>query len=256
LQLTIGNRRFRPGLLPSLAVALCVPLFVVLGNWQLDRAAQKRTRLEQFETGSVAADLGRLVAGGTAASSALARVAAAGRYAEAPQVLLSGMSYRGRPGYHVLTALRLDSGPLVMINRGWIERDFSRVAPPDVPVPGSGRREIEGWLTSLPRPGLRLAGGDVPDGSAPVVAMVYPRADDIAAVLGEPVYDGMVLLDPAAPAGFARDWRPDVAQPAKHVSYAVQWFTFAATMVALYLVLNFRRPPAPAGGDGHGSEAA
>jgi len=40
----IGNRNFSPGLLPTLATALIIPLLLALGFWQLDRAGQKQAR--------------------------------------------------------------------------------------------------------------------------------------------------------------------------------------------------------------------
>ena len=35
-------RQFRPGLVPSLTVAVLLPLFLTMGYWQLQRAEEKR----------------------------------------------------------------------------------------------------------------------------------------------------------------------------------------------------------------------
>jgi surfeit locus 1 family protein len=81
----------------------------------------------------------------------------------------------------------------------------------------------------------------------------------LTALLGEPVFDGVVLLSPSADDGFVRDWRPAGVSPQKHVGYAVQWFSFAGTLLLLYLVLNFRAPrssPQRTGSGRYGSDAA
>ena len=44
------------------------------------------------------------------------------------------------------------------------------------------------------------------------------------------------------PAGFVRDWpRPDDRKE-RHLSYALQWYGFAASAVLIWLALAWRRP--------------
>jgi len=49
-----------------------------------------------------------------------------------------------------------------------------------------------------------------------------------------------VLLDPAAPDGYRRNWRPSDFGPERHIGYAFQWFALAVTLVILYLAWSFR----------------
>ena len=53
----------------------------------------------------------------------------------------------------------------------------------------------------------------------------------------------MVLLDASDPQGYVRNWRAPGLEPARHYSYAVQWWAFAVLAVVLFVVLNFRRRP-------------
>lgn len=39
---------FRPGLVPTLVVAVLLPMLVLLGFWQLQRAEQKRQLLDTY----------------------------------------------------------------------------------------------------------------------------------------------------------------------------------------------------------------
>lgn len=253
-----GNRRFRPGLLPTLAVLVLLPAFVLLGNWQLDRADFKRERLRAFAEGSdQPVPMGRLLADGVAADAGIGlhHVVARGRWADGGEVFLEGMTHAGRAGYHVLTPFVLDAGGrILMVNRGWVARDYSRKALPALPAPARDTREVRGVLRGLPVPGMRLGAGAAPgeagtgaarDPDQPV-ALLYPTAGDLARRLGRPVVDGMLLLDPAAPDGFTRAWTPAPDGPQKHLGYAIQWYAFAATLLVLYLILNVRRDaPSP-----------
>jgi surfeit locus 1 family protein len=56
----------------------------------------------------------------------------------------------------------------------------------------------------------------------------FPDFDDIEAALGEEVHRFQLLLDPAAPEGYVRDWAPPADRADRNLAYAVQWFGLAA----------------------------
>jgi len=41
--------------------------------------------------------------------------------------------------------------------------------------------------------------------------------------------------------GFVREWRPEIMSPETHFGYAVQWFSFAAAVVAIYIAVNLKK---------------
>ena len=53
--------------------------------------------------------------------------------------------------------------------------------------------------------------------------------------------DYQILLNPEEPDGFQRQWQPGGMGPQRNRAYAVQWFSFAAAAVVIYLVVNLRR---------------
>ena len=50
----------------------------------------------------------------------------------------------------------------------------------------------------------------------------------------------MLLADPAADDGYARDWRPGGLPPERHLGYAVQWFAMAFALTFIAIVVGFR----------------
>ena len=50
-----------------------------------------------------------------------------------------------------------------------------------------------------------------------------------------------VLLDPAVPDGYVRVWILPGTAADQNLSYAVQWFAFAAMAGVIWLVLSFRK---------------
>ncbi len=64
----------------------------------------------------------------------------------------------------------------------------------------------------------------------------------MAKQLGLPLLPLVVLLDPGAPAGFAREWTPYYGiSVQRHQGYAFQWFALATALGVIYIVVNLNR---------------
>jgi len=229
-------RRFRPGLPATLFTAFFLPLLLALGAWQLDRAVDKQALFDDFAAGGEAVAL----AGDSRGLEELRRytpVRASGAYLPDRQFLLDNMVEGGQAGYRVLTPLLLDERRAVLVDRGWVPRDFSASGPPPIGVAESART-VSGLLDRMPRPGIELDTEMAP-GWPKVVQ--FPTLEELAATLDLELVPGLLLLDAAEPDGYRRDWRPSDFGPERHVGYAVQWFALAVTLVILYLAWSFRK---------------
>jgi surfeit locus 1 family protein len=216
-------------------------LFVSLGAWQLRRAESSRATIAQFTSGAAETALERLPTT-LDADDRFRRVETRGSYVAAPQFLLDNMLHEGVAGYYVLTALRVPgSREHVLVNRGWVPAGGDRRVLPNVAVE-TAPRSVTGRLERLPRPGLRLGGDetDRPASGEPLAVLQYPTAEDLARELGEPVFDYQLLLDPAAPDGYVRDWRPPAVPPERHLGYAGQWLALALGAFAAAIVMAVR----------------
>ena len=215
-----------------LAAAACAA-GIALGNWQARRADEKRAlgaRLEQEMRSPPAQLPADLVEAG---QFVLKHVAASGHFVPEHTIYLDNKLRGGRPGYEVVTPLRLN-GIHVLVNRGWLEAARTRDALPEVATP-AGRVRIEGLtLARLPQA---------------LEAAPAPRAKVRQNLeLGEFARETGLRLQPivieqhsALADGLLRDWpRPD-AGIEKHEMYSLQWYSLAGLALVLFIVLSFRR---------------
>jgi len=156
------------------------------------------------------------------------------------------MVHDGAAGYHVLTPFATEAGPVILVNRGWVAQDYGG-ALPDVGI-GSGvadePRTVTGRVARLPRPAIAVGETATGDGWPRVVH--FPQPDDLKPLLvgwlnGGELLEPILLLDPAAADGYVRAWQPTGTGPERHLAYALQWFAFAATLAAIWLVMFLRR---------------
>jgi len=230
-------------LVPTLATAALLPVLIGLGLWQLDRAGQKealeRDFAERAEASAVA-----LPASAPPAALRYRPVRASGRWDGERQFLLDNRTHDGRAGYHVLSPLRLAGRrSAVLVNRGWQPLGSSRAALPALPLP-AGAVTVRG-IADLPREDTFLLGAAGYAGEGWPLVVQRAELDAMAARLGYPLLPVMVLLDPEAPHGFVRDWRPVVGIGSdRHRAYAFQWFALAAALAVIWAVVPLRRSAA------------
>jgi surfeit locus 1 family protein len=223
-----------------LVVAVVVAgVCVRLGFWQLDRLGERRQRNAAVEAGLAEppADLDDLLAG-TADPDALAyrRVTSTGSYDLRGELLLYGRALEGRPGDHVLTPLVTSGGAAVLVDRGWIPYEPGRRAPLGPPAAApEASVSVEGVL--LPSEEGAAFADDPTLVRAVNVPEIDARTDGPALA---PVY--LLLQDQAPAQGSGLPVAAAVPAPSEgpHLSYAIQWFTFATIAIVGYVVLARR----------------
>ncbi len=189
---------------------------VRLGIWQLDRLGQRRAR-----NAVVAARLALpavAVGRGTVPDSVRQRrVVARGVYDFARERVWPGRSFDGTPGVALVTPLRLADGSAVFVDRGWVPSpDAYHVDRAIYREPDTTR--VEGLGVVVPPPRGR---GDV-DPSALRDSMPYPLLPFIVQQTG---------ASPVRPPGLPRRWPSPALDDGPHLSYAIQWFSFALIIV-------------------------
>jgi len=188
----------------AVAAVLVAGLCVAAGIWQLNRLAARRAR-----NGVLAARLAlpplQLQGGGdiSADSARQRRVLARGIYDFSAERTWPGRSFEGTPGVALVTPLRIPGGSAVLVDRGW--------------VPSPDAFHVDHTLYREPPPDTVTITG---------IARIPPRGRGDVEVAGFLPF--VIQLETPSPArGLPRRWPPPAFDNGPHLSYAVQWFSFA-----------------------------
>jgi len=220
-----------------------IALALRLGFWQLDRAAQKvalqasldaRSREPALAGSELARDSQAVPA------QAFRRVRLAGSWAADRTVLLDNRQMDDKAGFFAVTPLLLEgSGAAVLVQRGWVARNFDQrtLLPPIVTAPG--RVEIEGRVAATPSRMLELGAA----ASGPIRQNV-----DFASFARETGLDllPLAVIESATSTnshdGLERHWPPPATDVQKHYGYAFQWFAIGTAIAFLYVWFRIIRP--------------
>lgn len=231
------SRRWIPA---HIALVGVVAIFVSLGFWQLRRLEEKRdfnSRLVgrfDMPVAPLDAILSSPTAGkGEVDAAEYRRARVTGTFDVTGEILLLNRSRRDLAGHHVLTPLVLDSGDAILVDRGWVPLAYGKVPvataePPAGPVAVTGvllRTQVRGRFGPATPIEGRLEG---------IARVDIPR---IARQTLQQLYPMFLQLQAQRPAQ-QRDFPKvaDFARPGEgpHLGYAIQWFLFAVTALAVY----------------------
>ena len=206
-----------------------LPVLIYLGFWQLDRAEQKRTLLQNWQRQQ--AQPMRPLSKVWHDNQVSGPVSFRGSFEADRFWLHEAQILDGRPGYHVYMMAISEYGQIVLINRGWIPSNPDRSIKPSVNTPDT-LINISGMARSPSN--LKL----VDERNNPVSSWPH-RVLEIDLKLieeqsGTQIPDWVIDLDADNEAAFIVSPRTINISPQKHHGYAIQWFAMAAVLLFLW----------------------
>lgn len=234
----------RPWLLAAVGVLAAMAACILLGMWQYHRYEGKSERAHRIERNYAAtpvplADVLPAPRSALAPSDQWRTVRLRGRYCTDPACVLyvRNRPFNGVVGFAQLVPLRTDRGTF-MVARGWVPTQESSSRPQSPPAPPTDEvsvvvrvRPTEPVLSRRRNPAGQI------QSIAPAEFLSHAGAPAAEVYTG--AYGEMVSESPPAavrPTGFEK---PDTSL-GPHLSYAVQWWLFAAFFPVAWVVRGRR----------------
>lgn len=231
-----GNWKFIPTRWPTFGAIIFILLTMWLGQWQTRRAEEKQAI--QDRTDALAnAPFFLLPQSPVVAEEYVQRpIEVRGEFLNEKTIFIDNRLYRSRPGYHVITPLRMTgSDMLVAINRGWVASNPRREILPNVPA-DIGVQVIQGIAVKPLDRAYELTPEQTVGPVKQNIALDRLRVEWAARL--QPV---VLQQTSDSGKGLVRDWpRPDAGADT-HRAYALQWYVMAAVGMILWITLNLRK---------------
>ena len=215
--------------LPSLIVLL------MLGFWQLDRLAWKTALIESFNERANAPAMPLPAPSAELSGFEFQNLDLNGRFLHDKELYLTGRTYEGNAGFHVVTPFRTVAGQLLLVNRGWVSEAY---------------REPETRLFSVKqeqitlRAVLRLPqqkGYFVPENDPANGFWFTLKPEEMTTFLGledavTTYYADQVRTSEVLTLPIAAETR--IAVRNTHLNYALTWFGVALSLIGVYIAYH------------------
>ena len=230
--------QFRPLFWLTVVTVPALLTLILLGSWQLQRLQWKNDLIDQFEARIAAPAVSPPSAGNVTPENEFTRLELVGEFRHNQEIYLTGRTYEGNAGFHVVTPFLLVDGRTILINRGWVAesyrnrstREFSLVAgqvtvDSILRLPASrgyfvpeNDPEDGFWFTLVPMEIVEYVGIPVP-----VITSYYADALRTSEVVTLPIGAKTALNLRNA-----------------HLSYAMTWYGIALALVGVYGAYHYQ----------------
>ena len=235
----IGNKTFKPGIIPTIVFLLILPILLRLGFWQLDRAEEKRGLISLFKQQN---ELGPLfIKSNIKLDEKLnyRKAKVEGKYKLSKQIFIDNKIYQGKTGVYVMTPFKLKNSEYsILVNRGWVPMDIDRLTLPSITTTNK-ELTLFGKIKMQSKKPFTVGERFQSNQGWPAL-MQWINLPEIEKISGLKLLPYVLLLDEKEQSGFVRNWKPVVMQPEKSTSYAVQWFALALALSIIYIVVNLK----------------
>jgi surfeit locus 1 family protein len=233
-------------IVPGLAALAVLAILIGLGTWQLQRKAWKEDLIAQIETRAYG-EPGDILPESEwpawrADQDEFRKVRVTGSFLhafEAPVYGLARGERQGAPiqGYYLITPLKIGSGAIVMVNRGFV--------PTDLRDPGTRPKSQptgEVTITGLIR-APEARNSFTPDDD-PARNQWFARDPQAMAAARNLERVAPFLIDADAspnPGGWPRGGQTPLTLPNSHLQYVITWYGLALTLIGVFTAFAWRR---------------
>lgn len=227
---------------PTLMTFIGLLVLIGLGSWQVARHFEKEAMIAERES-QLAAE--PVPAEDLLAHPALAnfrRVIAAGIWRHDQELYVAARSFRGNPGYWIMTPFQLQGGRgTLLVNRGWVPLDRK---DPETRKEGQATGEVT--ITGIAQEG-QTQKWLVPDNQPANNFWIWIDLAGMYKVLGitdgPPFYVNSDAVE--LPGGYPVGGQTRIELPRDHLSYAATWYMLAVTLLIVFTLYHRRKSGQP-----------
>jgi len=229
---------FRPFLWLTVVTLPALLVLVGLGTWQLGRLQWKNNLIDSFEARVAAPPVAVPASGAAINPIEFRQLDLTGRFLHDKEIFLTGRTYEGNAGFHVVTPFELADGRLILINRGWVsegykdpaKRAFSRVDGPTT-VAGILRKPGQkGYFVPENEPAKGFWFTLVP---AEINAHLGLGTVAIDSFYADAIRTSAVVTLPIAA-------KTELNLRNAHLSYALTWYGIALALIGVYVAFHMQ----------------
>ena len=209
----------------TLFVIFFITLFCFLGTWQLYRLQWKQDLISEITFGLDSTPIRY----STSINKNYQRVFLNGSYDFKNQIYLYSLNKNGQPGFDVITPFSTLNGDNVLINRGWIKKEFKNTSEINL----IKNKKIQGLLKKIVKKNIFK-----PENNIKNNVWFSINLNQIKEITGKNFSNFIVYLEDNA-INLPAPRKITVDVPNNHLKYAITWYSISISI--FFYFLYFRK---------------
>ena len=197
---------------------------VGLASWQIERRSEAVSKIERiasnYDLEKISFEEVSSLSGDSVVTYEWRKVELSGNYLADDTLLVRNRAIAGQPGFVQLVPFLLESGEIVVVERGWIAAD-SDLNPSNTFLPSESLKT----LVARVRLGEPIPNRESPSGQ--VTSINLPEIKQLISLDVEQVFYLRMVSESPAESSYPQPISRPVLDEGNHLSYAVQWIIFA-----------------------------
>ena len=228
--------KFRPFLWLSIVTVPAFAILLTLGTWQLQRLQWKNDLISSFEARSLAPAIAPPAVATLTDDYEFRRLALTGTFDHDKELYMTGKTYEGNAGFHVVTPMKLADGRIIMVNRGWVSEDYRDPAKRAFSLI-AGEVTVDAILRLPGKKGYFVPENEPDNGfwftmnPQQMITHLGLAEDGINAFYADSLRTSDVVTLPIAA-------KTELNLRNAHLSYAMTWYGIALGLLAVYLAYH------------------
>ena len=118
------NIYFKPMLWPSIFSIIIFAILFTFGTWQVKRLFWKEALIERYVSESQSNPIKNPSELDSLKIKEFKSVEVSGSFLHKEETYITGKTFEGNAGFHVITPLKLKNNKIILINRGWVSEGY------------------------------------------------------------------------------------------------------------------------------------
>ena len=225
--------QFKPMLWPSIFSILIFSILISFGTWQVKRLFWKEALIQNYITQSQSNPITDPVELEKSSINEFRSIGILGRFMHSNEIYITGKTYEGNAGFHVITPFIMQNNKIVLINRGWVSEGYKDPKKRKFRL-AEGQVKLKGIIRYPQQKGYFVPENDGENGFwfTIIPNQIFKFVKINSNFVIKDYYIDALRLEEKITLPIGVDGKPNLRN--QHLSYAITWYGLALSLLFVY----------------------
>ena len=225
--------QFKPMLWPTIFSILIFAMLISFGTWQVKRLFWKEALIENYLTQSQSNPIIDPAQLEKPSINEFKSISISGYFLHKNEIYITGKTYEGNAGFHVVTPFKMENNKIILVNRGWVSESYKNPNKRKFSLT-KGLVKLKGIIRHPQKKGYFVPENDGQNGFWFTIKpnQIFQFINITSYPIIEKYYIDALRIGEKLTLPIGVDGKPKFRN--QHLSYAITWYGLALSLLFVY----------------------